>query len=261
MITDNFLVTGQNALVTGASRGIGRATAMALAEAGADVAVTARTDAALESLVEDIERLGRRCVAIAADMSDTDALGALAATAAEQLGGLNVLVNNVGGTPPRPLLDTSTNMFERAFHFNVTTAFEMTKAVLPTMLAGGGGSVVNISSAIGRMTDRGFVAYGTAKGALSHMTRLMATECAPKVRVNAIAAGSIETSALQSVLTQDLKEVMESNTPLRRLGEPTDIALAVLYLCSPAGSFMTGKILEVDGGIEAPTLALGLADL
>ena len=130
------------------------------------------------------------------------------------------------------------------------------------MLERGGGAIVNISSAIGRLSDRGFVAYGTAKAALTHMTRLMAADLAPRIRVNAIAVGSVATSALETVLTDDaLREQMESGTPLRRLGEPDDIALAALYLASPAGSFVTGKVLEVDGGLEAPNLALGLPDL
>jgi 7-alpha-hydroxysteroid dehydrogenase len=153
-------------------------------------------------------------------------------------------------------------MFEKAFHFNVTTALELSKAAIPLMLEGDGGSIVNISSVIGRLTDRGFAAYGTAKAAMSHLTRLMATECAPRIRVNAIGVGSTATSALEMVLTNDeLRTSMEANTPLRRLGEPLDIALGVLYLCSPAGSYITGKILEIDGGLNQPNLLLGLPDL
>jgi 7-alpha-hydroxysteroid dehydrogenase len=130
------------------------------------------------------------------------------------------------------------------------------------MLARDGGSIVNISSAMGRLTDRGYTAYGTAKGALSHMTRLMASDLAPRVRVNGIAVGSVATSALEIVLTNDdLRNEMVAKTPLRRLGETEDIAIAALYLASPAGSFVTGKMLEVDGGIEMPNLGLNLPDL
>jgi 7-alpha-hydroxysteroid dehydrogenase len=130
------------------------------------------------------------------------------------------------------------------------------------MLARDGGSIVNISSAMGRLTDRGYTAYGTAKGALSHMTRLMASDLAPRVRVNGIAVGSVATSALEIVLTNDdLRNEMVAKTPLRRLGETADIAIAALYLASPAGSFVTGKMLEVDGGIEMPNLGLNLPDL
>lgn len=264
MITDHFLVTDQVAIVTGAGRGIGRATALALAEAGADLVISARTADQLEEVKQQVARLGRRAVCVTADLSDLATLPGLVETATGEFGRLDIVVNNVGGSFPRPLLETSAAMFEKAFHFNVTTALELSKAAIPAMLASdpAGGSIVNISSAIGRMTDRGFAAYGTAKAALTHLTRLMATECAPRIRVNAIAVGSTATSALDMVLTDDgLRTAMEDNTPLRRLGDPLDIALGVLYLSSPAGSYLTGKILEIDGGLNAPNLLLGLPDL
>ena len=163
---------------------------------------------------------------------------------------------------PRPFLDTSPGFFERSFHFNVTTAFVLSKAATPHLLASGAGSIVNISSAIGRLRDRGFVAYGTAKAALSHMTRLTAADLAPKVRVNAIAVGSIATSALEIVLDNpEIHDEMVRRTPLKRLGLPEDIALCALYLASPAGSFVTGKLFEVDGGLEEANLEIGLPDL
>ena len=136
-------------------------------------------------------------------------------------GRLDIVVNNVGGTMPRGFLETSPRFLEQAFHFNVATAHALTRAAVPLMLAGGGGSVVNISSAMGRTQARGFVAYGTAKAALAHYTRLAATDLAPRIRVNAIAVGSVATSALEVVLTDDgLRTTMESATPLQRIGEP-----------------------------------------
>lgn len=262
MITDHFLVPGRVAIVTGAGRGIGAATARTLAEAGADVVISARTEAQLREVADDVEALGRRAVCVPADLSDLDELPRLVQAAVDEFGRLDIVINNVGGSFPRPLLQTSAAMFEKAFHFNVTTALELSKAAIPAMLTNGGGSIVNISSAIGRLTDRGFAAYGTAKAALSHLTRLMATECAPRVRVNAIAVGATATSALETVVTDDgLRSAMETNTPLRRLGDPLDIALGALYLCSPAGSYLTGKIIEIDGGLTAPNLPLDLADL
>ena len=183
-------------------------------------------------------------------------------TATNEFGGVDIVVNNVGGSFPKPLMETSAASFERAFHFNVTTALELSKAAIPAMLERGGGSIVNISSAIGRLSDRGFAAYGTAKAGLTHLTRLMAADCSPRIRVNGIAVGSTATSALDMVLTNDdLRTQMEDGIPLGRLGRPLDIALGVLYLSSPAGSWMTGKILELDGGMEAPNLAMGLPDL
>jgi 7-alpha-hydroxysteroid dehydrogenase len=196
------------------------------------------------------------------DVNENEAVEALVATAIGELGGVDIVVNNAGGTAPRPFLATSAGYVERSFHFNVTTAFVLTKAAVPAMLERGGGSVVNISSAIGRLRDRGFIAYGTAKAALSHMTRLMAADLAPKVRVNGIAVGSVATSALETVLTDDaIRTEMVTKTPLQRLGEPDDIALGVLYLASPAASFVTGKIFEIDGGLEEANLALNLPDV
>jgi 7-alpha-hydroxysteroid dehydrogenase len=163
---------------------------------------------------------------------------------------------------PQPFLDTSVKAFEGAFHFNVTTAFALTQAATPHLLEHGHGAVVNISSVMGRVRDRGFAAYGTAKAALAHLTRLLAADLAPRVRVNAIAVGSVATSALEIVLTNDaLRTEMVDKTPLKRLGEPEDIALAALYLASDAAGFVTGKVWEVDGGIEAANLGLGLPDL
>lgn len=262
MILDRFSVTEKVAIVTGAGRGIGAASALALAEAGADLVLTARTEEQLQLVAKQIEGMGRRAVVVPMDVNDTDALGGLVESATDELGRLDIVVNNAGGTMPQAFLDTSERMFEKSFHFNVTTAFALTKAAVPALLETGGGSVVNISSAMGRLSDRGFVAYGTAKAALIHMTRLAAADLAPRIRVNAIAVGSVATSALEVVLTDDgLRSEMETRTPLRRLGEPEDIAAAVLYLSAPSGAFITGKVLEVDGGIEAPNLGLNLPDV
>jgi 7-alpha-hydroxysteroid dehydrogenase len=261
-ILEHFRVDGSVALVTGASRGIGRAAALALAEAGADVVVASRTRADVEAVAEEARTLGRRAVAVPFDVMDLDRLGELVDAAVDGLGGLDILVNNAGGSFPKPLLDTSARSFEKAFTFNVTTAFELTKHAVPAMLARGGGSVVNISSAAGRLPDRGFAAYGTAKAALSHLTRNMACDLSPHIRVNGVAVGSVATDALATVLVDDsIRRTMEESTPLGRLGTPEDIAAAVLYLSSPAGSYLTGKLLEVDGGLTHATLSLGIPDL
>ncbi len=259
---DRFRVDGRAAIVTGAGRGIGAATALVLAAAGADVVLASRTVEQLEAVAKEVDGLGRRAVVAPMDVNDNDSVASLVDTCMEAFGRVDIVVNNAGGTMPRPLLDTSPGYLERAFHFNVTSAFVLSKAAVPHMLATGEGSIVNISSAIGRLRDRGMLAYGTAKAALSHMTRMMAADLAPKVRVNAIAVGSVATSALEIVLeNDDIRTQMIEGTPLKRLGEPDDIALAALYLASPAGSFVTGKILEVDGGLEEANLELGLVDL
>lgn len=262
MLLDLFRMEGKVAIVTGASRGIGAATARALAEAGCDLLISARTVDVLADFADSVRSdTGRRVETVSADLNDLDNLSGLADAARAAFGRLDLVVNNVGGTMPRPFLDTSPRFLEAAFHWNVTTAFALTKACVPLMLEGGGGSVINVSSAVGHLTDRGFVGYGTAKAALDHLTELMAADLSPRIRVNAVAPGSIETDALGSVLDDEMRATMTSLTPLARLGRVEDIAAAVLYLASDAGSFMTGKVLEVDGGLRIPNLPLGLPDL
>jgi 7-alpha-hydroxysteroid dehydrogenase len=262
VILDRFAMTDKVAIVTGAGRGIGGATAASLAEAGADVVISARTAEQLDEVKARVEAVGRRAVAVPADLSDLDAVAALVDRAQEAFGRLDLVVNNVGGAMPRPFMDTSPNRLEQAFHFNVSTAHALLRPAVPLMLAGGGGSVVNISSAMGRVSGRGYLAYGTAKGALAHYTRLAAADLSPRIRVNAIAVGSVATSALDIVMqTDELREALEAGTPLGRIGDPEDIAAAIIYLASEAGSYITGKILEVDGGIQGPNLDMGLPDL
>ncbi|MBB5851481.1 SDR family oxidoreductase [Amycolatopsis umgeniensis] len=261
MILDRFRLTDQVAVVTGAGRGIGAATAVALAEAGADVVISSRTESQLDDVAALVAATGRRARVVPADLSDPAAAGDLACIAKAEFGRLDLVVNNVGGTYPRPLLETTADFLEEAFRFNVSTAHALTVAAAPSLLEAGG-SVVNISSVMGRVTGRGFAAYGTAKAALAHYTRLAAADLAPKVRVNAISVGSVATSALEVVVGNDeLRGRMEAATPLRRIGEAEDIAATVVFLASGAGRYVTGKIIEVDGGLQAPNLELGLPDL
>jgi len=262
MILDRFRIDDQVAIVTGAGRGIGAATAAALAEAGADIVLSARTAEQLAEVAEQVKAAGRRAHVVAADLSDLEAVAGLADAARDAFGRLDIVVNNVGGSMPRPFLDTSPRRLVEAFSWNVATAHALTRAAVPIMLETGGGAVVGMSSMMGRASARGYVAYGTAKAGLAHWTRLAAADLAPRIRVNAIAVGSVATSALAMVLEDDvMRTTMEQATPLKRIGEPGDIAATVLYLVSPAGGYVTGKVVEVDGGIEQPNLDLGLPDL
>jgi len=179
VLADRFRLDGRVAVVTGAGRGIGAACARALAEFGADVGILARTESQLDEVAAAVRDLGRQALVFPADVNELSVLDEFVAATVAELGRLDIVVNNAGGSMPQPFLDTSVRSLEQAFRFNVTTAFALTKAATPHLLDGGHGSVVNISSAMGRLRDRGFVAYGTAKSALAHMTRLAAADLAP----------------------------------------------------------------------------------
>lgn len=266
MIGDLFRVDGRAAVVTGAGRGLGAAAAVALAQAGADVVISARSEEQLAKVAQEIEAAGRRAVVVPADLSDLDAVAGLAAAAVSAFGRLDIVVNNVGGAMPRPFLDTAPRHLSRAFEFNVATAHSLIRAAVPHLLAatenGTTSAVVNITSTVGRVAGRGYLAYGTAKAALAHYTRLAAADLAPRIRVNGIAVGAAATSALDIVVSDDgLRRQLEQSTPLARIGDPREVAAAVVYLAAPSGGYLTGKILEVDGGLQFPNVDLGLEDL
>jgi 7-alpha-hydroxysteroid dehydrogenase len=249
-ILDRFRIDGRVAVITGSGRGIGAGTALAYADAGADIVLAARTVAQLEETAEQVRERGRRALVVPCDVLDAEQREALIEKAVDEFGRLDILVNNAGGWPPKAALDTTEGEFEACFRFNVTTAFAMTRLAVPKMVATSGtGVVVNISSAAGRFNARGFVAYGTAKAALSFLTRNLAQDFAPKIRVNGIAVGSILTDALAGFMNDDLERMMLARTPMARLGAVEDIAACALYLASPASSYVTGEIYGVDGGL------------
>ncbi|MEU3626205.1 short-chain dehydrogenase [Amycolatopsis coloradensis] len=262
MILDRFRLDDKVAVVTGAGRGIGAASAIALAEVGADVVLAARTQSQLLAVAKEVRRRGRRAHVVQSDLSDPDAAAALAGNAMDEFGRLDVVVNNIGGGRPGPLGRSSTESLERAFRFNVSTTDALTRAAAEVMLRGDGGAIVNISSVIGRVAGRGFLAYGTAKAALTHYTRLSAADLSPRIRVNAVAPGTVLTSALRKLVGEGpMRERTEASTPLRRIGDPQDVAAAVLYLATDASAYLTGKVIEVDGGLHALNVDLDLPDL
>lgn len=260
MILDRFRMSDRVALVTGASKGIGRGIALGFAEAGADLVLASRTPADLERVAAAVRGCGRRALVVPCDVNERAQLEQLVERAWAEFGRIDVVVNNAGGAPPKPALRTSEKQFEAAFHFNVTSAFLLSRLAIPRMLERDGGAILNISSGLSWLVDKGFVAYGTAKAALSHMTRLLAYEMAPRVRVNAIAVGAVATDALLPFLDAlpEARARLEAATPMRRIGTPEDIAAAALYLCTPAAAWVTGKVFEVDGGTVASNWPLEL---
>jgi 7-alpha-hydroxysteroid dehydrogenase len=263
MILERFRLTDKVAIVTGAGRGIGRGIALGLAEAGASVVCAARTVATIDEVAKAICGASGRALAVPCDVNDHAQLEEVVAKTLKEFGRIDVVVNNAGGSPPSGALKTTEKAFEHAFHFNVTTAFVLTRLAAPHMFEVGGGAIINISSALSHLVEKPFVAYGTAKAALNHMTRLLAYEFAPRIRVNAIAVGSVETDALAPFLKArpDLRTKMEEMTPMKRIGTPEDIAAAALYLASPAASWVTGKVFEVDGGTFASNWPLDLSGI
>jgi 7-alpha-hydroxysteroid dehydrogenase len=262
MILDQFRLDNRVAIVSAAGRGIGAACARAFAEVGANVAIGARTEAQLAEVAAAAAAVGRKAAVVPGDLRRREGMAALVDRAIQEFGRIDVVVNNAGGSIPRAFLDTSEEEFDAVLRWNVTTAFNLTQLAVPHLLKAGGGSVINIASAAGRNPDRGFAGYGTAKAALIALTQNLAADLAPRIRVNAIAPGAIGTTALDIVLQNEaLEKEMVSRTPLGRIGREEDIAAAAVYLASPASSYVTGRIVDVDGGLRRSNLDMGLADL
>ena len=247
-----FALDGQVAVVTGAGKGIGKACALALAQAGADVALCARTSTDIDAVADEVRALGRRAITVCGDISQPSTMDRLVEQTVAELGKLTILVNNAGGAGPNHPEKMGGDEFSAVLAWNVTPAYLMIQKCAKAMREAGGGAVVNISSVAARYAQKHFSAYGAAKAALNQMTRNLAQDFGPSMRINAVEPGTIMTDALAPFLTPERKERMVRTTPMGRLGQPEDIAAAVVFLASPASSWITGKILSVDGGVEAP---------
>lgn len=249
MILDRFSLQGRVAIVTGAGRGIGQGIARGLAEAGADVVCTARTADQIEATAAAVRQTGRRALAAVCDVRDADQVGAMVEAAVREFGRIDVLVNNAGGGLFRTVMGASQRSFESDLRTNLVSVFLCIKAVAPVMQRQKQGSIISISSRESQMPSLGMGAYGAAKAGLNSITRTLAWELAPHIRVNAILPGSVLTPTNVGFLGQ-VEDLLIQATPVGRTGKPEDIALAAIFLASSASEWMTGKLLEVDGGME-----------
>ncbi|WP_182113367.1 MULTISPECIES: SDR family NAD(P)-dependent oxidoreductase [unclassified Actinotalea] len=249
-----FDVQGQVALVTGAARGLGRAIALALAHAGADVAVGLRDPAADGGVVAEIEALGRRALPLPMDVADLTQVRAAVRRAADELGGLDILVNNAGIAPGSMAIDVTEDVFDATVGLNVRGTFFASQEAARVMRERGGGRIVMVGSQAGEVALPGETVYCMTKAAVAHLTRCLAVEWGQYgITVNNVAPTFIRTDGTADALSDPAFEadVVERIAALHRIGEPMDVAGAVLYLVSPAASLVTGHTLLVDGGWTA----------
>lgn len=249
----NRPLEGYAAIVTGASRGIGAATARALAEAGAGVVLAARDEHRLRALADDITCLGGSALAVPTDVTDPVSVARLVEQTLGAYGRLDAAVNNAagGGHRPTPLADVSVEDYDSALTVGLRGVFLCLKYQIPAMLAAGGGSIVNMSSTAALHPVAGTAGYSSAKSGVVALTRTAALDYAGQgVRVNALAPGPIHTEQLEKAGPVGMAQAA-AGLPVLRLGKPAEVAAAVVWLCGPASSFVTGTTLPVDGGMLA----------
>jgi len=249
-----FDLEGKIALITGAGRGIGRATALTLARAGADAALVARSENELLSTTQAIQELGRRAVAFPADLTQTGRLPSLAAEIGKTMGGIDILVNNAGTNIPQDSVDVTEEAWDTILTINLKSAFFMSQAVGKVMIAQGrGGRIINMSSQTGSVALAKRAAYCASKAGLNLVTKVLAMEWAShEILVNAVAPTFIETEMTKDFLNDpDFRKYALAKNLLKRFGTPDDIAGAVLYLASPIANMVTGHVLLVDAGWTA----------
>ena len=249
-VLDTFGLDGRRVLVTGGNRGLGRAFALALAEAGADVAIAGRDTERNEHVVTEIAERGPRGLAVTADITRREDVTAMVEQVTAELGGIDVLVNNAGIAIHRPALEVPDDEWQQVIDLNLTALWNTSTAVARGMIAAGGGVIVNVGSMSAQIVNRPQwqASYNASKAAVHHLTRSLAAEWAPhNIRVNAIAPGYVKTD-MAPVDQPEFRQHWILDAPQQRYATPDEIAPSVVYLASPASSFMTGSVLLIDGG-------------
>lgn len=250
---DRFAVPGKRALVTGGSKGIGAEAALVLAQAGADVAIVGRDRAGLQATADQIAAAGRRCIVIEADMRTAEGPLHAAEAALAAFGAVDILVNNAGIARVAPILESPLADWEETIAVNLRAPYLLAQALAPKMIAQGTGKIINVSSQAGVVALEGHAAYAASKGGLNILTKVMALEWgAHNIQVNAVAPTVILTPMGTRVWGDPAKAApMLAKIPLRRFGQPVEVADLILFLASPASDLITGETILIDGGYTA----------
>lgn len=251
-LENEYNLKGMTAIITGAGNGIGKACALMLARAGVNIVASdldkvSADNTAIESRGFGVKAIGVKCnVTVESDLEN------LVKEAIKEFGTVNILINNAGGGGGgrEKFEELTWDYLNKIYTLNVFSIYKLSQLCIPHMKASEYGSIVNISSMASVMATHNMSVYGSSKAAINQLTKYMAVDLGPFIRVNAIAPGAIKTDALKSVLTTEIEEKMLRKTPMKVLGEPDDIAMAALYFASPMSKWVTGQVLQVNGGGE-----------